>query len=320
MGLLSYMSKGSYVKYWLITFWNQEIIQNHQSYFARIFEENEEKIQYFIYQVERAPDTGRDHVQAYVCFKNRIRLSGVKKLFKDHSLHGEVRRGSHEQARDYCSKKDTRVDGPFVFGDDPGSRKRKLDDIKASIDGGATDLEIASEYFGQWCRYYKAFREYRMLKQKPRDFKTEVRVYYGPSGVGKSRRATYEAGPNAYRKPRDDWWDGYDGVSNVIIDDFYGWIRFDELLRCLDRYSHLVPIKGGHVNFAPRLLIITSNVEPRQWYRHDIIDDYRFTALVRRMDVVEEMTETWTEPEKEGDPPCTNKEIVIPMPEDHFSE
>lgn len=295
------MTRNTRSKYWLLTFWSQETVENHQSYFKKIFEENGERIQYLIYQIEKSPDTGRNHIQAYICLRDRVRISGIKKLVQDETVHCETRRGSHEEARDYCSKEDTRVDGPYVLGEDPGSRKRKLDDIKQRIDEGATDLDIADEYFGQWCRYYKAFREYRMLRQPARDFKTEVRVYYGPSGVGKSRRATYEAGPDAYRKPLGEWWDGYDGVSNVIIDDYYGWLRFDELLRCLDRYSHRVPIKGGFVNFAPRLVIITSNVEPRGWYDEERISDYRFDALRRRLDIVEHMEETWTEPEDGGE-------------------
>lgn len=284
-------------KYWLLTIFKDEIVQNHQSFFDKIFEENEQRIQYFIYQVEKAPTTNRNHIQGYIILTDRWRITQLKKLFQDNGLHAEIRRGNHEEARNYCSKEETRIDGPYEYGQQPESRKRKLDEVKEALDKGATDLDIAHEYFGIWCRYYKAFQQYRMLSQPQRNFKTEVRVYYGRAGVGKSRRATYEAGADAYRKPLGEWWDGYDGVSNVIIDDYYGWLRFDELLRCLDRYPHRVPIKGGFVNFAPRLLIITSNVEPRGWYDSERINDLRFEALVRRLDVVEEMTETWTEPE-----------------------
>lgn len=289
------MSRGPLTKYWLLTFFNEQIIDNHQSHFKTIFEENA-KIQYIIYQIERAPDTGRVHVQGYFCFGSRIRLPGIKKLVKDQTVHAEPRRGTNTQAIDYCSKDESRVEGPFEYGERPEeSRKRKLDEVKQWVDDGKSELEIAEEFFGQWVRYYRAIREYRLLRQPGRDFKTEVRVYFGPSGVGKSRRATYET-TDAYRKPLGEWWDGYDGCSDVIIDDFYGWLRFDELLRCLDRYPHRVPIKGGFVNFAPRLLIITSNVEPRGWYDEERITDYRFDALRRRLDVVEHMTDDWSEP------------------------
>lgn len=31
----------------------------------------------------------------------------------------------------------------------------------------------------------------------------------------------------------------------MVIDDFYGWIPYDEMLRVMDRYPHKVPIKGA---------------------------------------------------------------------------
>lgn len=212
-----------------------------------------------------------------------------------------ARRGSHEDAKKYCSKEESRVDGPYEFGSDQDlskSKKRKIDEIKDLIKSGASDLDIADEYFGLWLRYHKAFATYRMLVSQPRDFKTEVRVYWGKAGVGKSRRASYEAGPRAYRKPRGEWWDRYDGESNVIFDDFYGWIKLDELLRICDMYSHQVPVKGGFINFRPRLIIFTSNVEPLRWYSEDILQGELREAFLRRFDVIEEMTEPWVEPEE----------------------
>lgn len=288
----------SRTKYWLLTFFKPEIIETHQSHFAQIFEENGDILQYIVYQIERCPESGRPHIQAYLCLRDRVRIPRLKKLVKDKTVHCEPRRGSHQQAVDYCTKDETRVSGPYFIGEEPEARtrKRKFEEVKQSIDNGSTDLQLANEYFELWIKYFKGLREYRLLKQPKRDFKTEVRVYWGPSGIGKSRRATHEAGIGAYRKPLGDWWDGYDGVSNVIIDDFYGWIRYDELLRCLDRYPHSVPIKGAFVNFAPKLLIITSNVEPRAWYDAEKINEERFQALLRRLDVVEHMTEEWTPP------------------------
>lgn len=254
---------------------------------------------YIVLQKEKCPNTERLHLQGYFAFTNRVRFSGVKTALKDNSVHIEPRKGSHDEAYAYCTKDESRVEGPFVYGNDgtikkSGDNKFKamLDDVKA----GRNDLELAETHSGLWLRYYKALQYYRTLTVPARDFKTEVRVYYGASGVGKSRRAAFEAGVQVYRKPRGEWWDGYDGSSNVIIDDFYGWIPFDELLRCLDRYSHRVPVKGGFVNFAPKLVIITSNVEPRGWYDAERINEYRFAALLRRLDIVEEMVEEWLPP------------------------
>ncbi len=256
-------------------------------------------MKYCIYQIEECPNTKKRHLQGYFVFSARKRLDSVKKLLGDNTIHLEKRRGSHDEAKKYCSKDESRLEGPFEFGNDEdliNTKKRKLDEVKDRIRSGASEVDIADEYFGLWCRYFKAFNSYRMLISEPRDFKTEVRVYWGKAGVGKSRRATYEAGPGVYRKPRGEWWDGYDGESNVILDDFYGWIKLDELLRICDRYSHRVPVKGGYVNFRPKLIIFTSNVEPLEWYSEDVLKGDIREAFLRRFEVVEYMSEPWVEP------------------------
>lgn len=285
-------------KYWLFTSFNSVFLENHTAIFEELISKNE--LTYGVYQIEKCPNTGKEHIQGYFVFSKRKRLSSIKKLLGDNTIHLEQRKGSHQQAKDYCTKDESRLHGPYEYGDDKDlvkSKKRKFEDIRDKIKSGASELDIADEYFGLWVRYYKAFSAYRMLVSKPRDFETEVRVYWGKAGVGKSRRATYEAGPNAYRKPRGKWWDGYDGESNVIFDDFYGWIELDELLRICDRYAHRVPVKGGYVNFRPRLIIFTSNVDPLSWYKEDVLKGDIRDAFLRRFKVVEEMTEPWVEPE-----------------------
>ncbi|KAL0152209.1 hypothetical protein M9458_051932 [Cirrhinus mrigala] len=77
-----------------------------------------------------------------------------------------------------------------------------------------------------------------------------------------SPKAVAEACPTTFirygRGIRDyAWWDGYDGQDNVIIDDFYGWIAYDELLRVCDRYPCKVPVKGAFVEFVAKWEFVT---------------------------------------------------------------
>lgn len=284
-------------RFWLFTEFNNDNVQGYAQWFDRLYN-GEAGIVYICGQKERCPDTSRDHIQGYVIFDRRRHLQPVKRLMDSQSIHLERRRGNHRQAVEYCSKEESRI-GEFIERgefDDRGAQSKCLDTVQKRIRDGDSLLEIADEHFGIWCRYYRSFQLYKSMVVPTRNFKSVVRVYYGPSGVGKSRRATYECGEDAYRKPRGEWWDGFDGQSDVIIDDFYGWIQFDELLRCFDRYGHRVPIKGGFVNFAPKLIIVTSNVEPRKWYDAERISDYRFEALTRRLEVCEEMNEEWLPP------------------------
>ena len=122
-----------------------------------------------------------------------------------------------------------------------------------------------------------------------RDFKTEVRFYYGRPGSGKSRRAQQEAqatGGRIYYKPRGDWWDGYKQHECVIIDDFYGWIKYDDLLKICDRYPYQVPVKGSFEQFTSKYIWITSNVGLESIYR---FIGYDCTAIKRRCEIIEEI-------------------------------
>lgn len=124
---------------------------------------------------------------------------------------------------------------------------------------------------------------------KERDFKTEVFYYYGEPGVGKSRRAKEEAmatNEPIYYKSRGQWWDFYKNHENVIIDDFYGWIPYDEMLKICDRYPYQVPVKGGYNIFNSKRIWITSNKPIEEIYH---FPGYEATALRRRMTRIEHM-------------------------------
>ena len=84
---------------------------------------------------------------------------------------------------------------------------------------------------------------------KPRDHKTVVIVLWGPTELARvadSNKHTLRP----FWKNKSKWWDGYCQEEHVVLDDFYGWIKFDEMLRLLDRYPLLVETKGGTTHFT----------------------------------------------------------------------
>ena len=120
-----------------------------------------------------------------------------------------------------------------------------------------------------------------------RNFKTKVIALIGAPGTIKSR-LTNQIGERIYNgntcyKPRGEWWDGYqEDTECVIINDFYGWLKYDELLIITDRYPYnKVPIKGAYINFRPKCIVITSNAEIRSWYK---FNGYQTSAVDRRVD------------------------------------
>lgn len=88
-----------------------------------------------------------------------------------------------------------------------------------------------------------------------------------------------ESYPDAYWKQRSNWWDGYANHEHVVIDEFYGWLPFDLLLRLCDRYPLLVETKGGQVQFSANTIVITTNKRPTEWYTNMYTP-----ALIRRVD------------------------------------
>lgn len=108
-----------------------------------------------------------------------------------------------------------------------------------------------------------------------------VHVFWGATGTGKTRRAWEEAGNLAYPKvPATKFWDGYQGQSNVIIDEFCGQIDITNLLRWCDRYPCIVEIKGSATVLRAERIWITSNLDPSDWYPNATEEQRR--ALRRR--------------------------------------
>lgn len=91
--------------------------------------------------------------------------------------------------------------------------------------------------------------------------------------------------PDAYRKNLSRWWCGYDDEEAVIWDDFKGHYPYRELLTVLDRYPLQVEVKNGSVNFAPKIVVFTSNFHPRDWYDESTIGHtWEDSPLKRRLD------------------------------------
>jgi len=239
-----------------------------------------EDVRYVIFQKEKG-ESGTIHIQGYVELKKTRRIAWMQENFL-RGAHYETRRGTREQAREYCRKTDTRIEDPIERGqwENGGAGARNdLHEIKRKLDAGIEIAEIYDQHFETSARHYRFFNEYKRSRTQHRQWKTEVYVFWGESGTGKTRRVS-EMAPKAYWKTRDEWWDRYDGEEDVVMDDFYGWIPWDLLLRLLDRYPLDVNAKGGGRRMVAKRVFITSNKPPEEWYPN--IPDK--TPLLRRIE------------------------------------
>ena len=234
---------------------------------------------YMVYGYETCPDTGRPHLQGYVHWANKRSLGAFSETFGN--CHVEKPKGSAEQNRAYCLKirpQDQKPNERYEeYGTLPQQGKRvdweqAISDIKSGKD--ITDVIDDQPHL---LPNQRALREYKNLLLKPKHREVHVITLIGDSGSGKSRYA-YDHYPDLYSKPRGDWWDGYTGQTTILLDDYYGYLPYCELLRVLDRYPYQVPVKGGFVQAQWDTVIITSNKMPQQWYQQGLTP-----ALRRRL-------------------------------------
>lgn len=286
------MSNGPQSSHWCFTSY---LVQHTD----RLRSSNSDDIRYLVFQLEQCPQTQRLHLQGYVELRRSWRRVSVARILGLPDAHLEVRRGTRDQAREYARKPDTRQAGPWEVGTwhaAGAGRRSDLEGVRQAIREGASELEVADQHFESWVRFRASFNAYRQLLnvvENRRD--VETRVLWGPSGTGKTHRAINYGGdsywiltrPAARNMPL--WFDGYSGERVFIIDEFYGWIPFDFLLRLLDVYRLQLSIRGGFVWARYTRVVITSNVPPEEWYPN--LPLARRAALERRLTYISEVAD-----------------------------
>jgi hypothetical protein len=226
-------------------------------------------------------EKGTPHLQGYIAFHKRKRFSQTKGLISDRA-HLEKANGSPIQNREYCSKGGD-FDEYGVIPKGQGSRT-DLSSVVKDIEDGATLQEIAKKHPAATLRYGNGIQRLRMFIRPRRETPPEIWTLWGKTGTGKTRRVWEFADVDKlWVHPGDRWFDGYDGQPAVLFDDFDGsWFKLSYLLKLLDRYIFQVPVKGGYTWWKPKVIYITSNLNPKEWYPAAHQEHQR--ALIRRIE------------------------------------
>lgn len=251
-----------------------------------IFAEREEELRlldpndwprctYLVYQRELCPTTFREHFQGYAEFDRQIPFSVLHTYEGLTTAHFETRQGTQKQAIDYCTKTETRLDGPWFWGEEkkPGVNQR-LFDAANDLQDGKTLHAVQIAYPDITIKHPNGLAKLAQAHAVPRSEHTICFVFYGAGGTGKTtfahKLASY-LGTRTYVLPAAKgsglYWDGYQQGDVVIIDEFKGnRMQPTEFNMLVDKVPHKVPIHGNTTEFNSKYIIITTNVSPMQWW------------------------------------------------------
>lgn len=197
-------------------------------------------------------------------------------------------------------------------------------DIQQKIKDGKTNVSIAEENFASWVRHSKAFREYRRITTKPRDFKSKVFLFIGPAGKGKSTVmkiiARYVG--TCYKVPQPKgsgtYFDDYDGEEVLLFDEFDGHFMKPTMFNTImDEHEAVLPVHGGAGHqCVSKYIFIGTNYLPREWWRKR--NAAQLKQIERRIHVVFKMgfdgVERWDHSGFQDFGPNINKPHVSKRP------
>lgn len=265
---------------------------------------------YLIFQKEKCPSTGKLHHQAFLAFDRSKRFSVIRKLLGDAKcdIHRMHENSTPASLRAYCSKEDTRVEGPWECGEWTASmqemkrgKRTDLDEVKEKLKSGVSMKRIADEHFTSWCRYNKAFKLYESMnaakveiihtKEKFNGPELDLRkpcIIIGPTNIGKTGFAKSHFTNPLLVSHIDDLQTLDKDHDGIIFDDnnYTHWpptsiihlVDIEEDRSIHNRYTNARLPRGTK-------RIFTHNRPIEEWLIPPTADESQKSAIIRRINV-----------------------------------
>ena len=258
----------------------------------------DDKVEYAIFGMEEAPDTGRKHLQGFVYWTNAVTGRGAQRRLglASGEFHAEAQRGTHAQASDYA-KKDAEIIIAHGEIPDPEDRPESAwDYILMMVESGASDLEIMRAYPAHFARCKAGITAIRteLAFQHVGEYRDiQVTYLWGPTGTGKTRSVLESAD-----HPRDVYkvhdykhpFDGYRGQDIILFDEFRSSLKLEHMLNYIDGYCVELPCRYHNKVSQWTQVYIVSNLPFEEQYpsfqdHHASVGKKQsYDAWVRRID------------------------------------
>lgn len=247
-------------------------------------------------------DQGTPHMHMVLEDPAKARFTAVQKLFP--SIHIERTRGNKEQAEDYINKrgrfeeKNHTVLIPARYRGQIKACQGARNDlciIEDLIEQGYTPSQIMAKsiyYRKQESLIKKAFFAKR-AQETPAIRDVVVFWHVGNSGTGKSYvyyQLTQEYGEDEVYLMTDygsGGFDLYEGQKILVMDEFKGSMKFQELLNYCDRYKIQIHCRYANGYALWNIIHITSIYPPEEAYKFMVDqenrDRDRIDQLMRRL-------------------------------------
>lgn len=216
------------------------------------------KVKFLVYQTERCPSTGRLHIQGFVHLSNSMKYATVCKLLGlTKATNFGVARGSDEENEAYCTKPESREEGPAGKYGKAVPGQGKASDIDSVVQyltiPEMTMRRVANERPDIVLRHSKHAEKLIELRNagNKRRIAPNIIIRCGPTGTGKSHATAAEAlaweletGRNVVYvgKLSDRFaFDGYESGDSIAIEEYTpGDCKISLMLRIFDMYPYKV--------------------------------------------------------------------------------